>query len=100
MFKRTYKVEEEFIKRRIEEDKALRATAKAKAGKVEEKEEEAEDEGSSHDRSKCTPQRTLLGTILPGMSPSGLKPYTPRQQRPRKKTELRWRSSPARSGSQ
>ena len=98
MFKRTSKVEEEFIKRRIEEEKAFRATAKAKAGRLEE--EEVEDEGSSHGRSKCTPQRRLPGTILPGMSPSGLKPYTPRQQRPRKKTELRWRSSPARSGSQ
>ena len=79
MFKRTYKVEEEFIKRRIEEDKALRATAKAKAGKVEEKEEEAEDEGSSHGRSKCTPQRRLPGTILSGMSLPRLKLCMPQQ---------------------
>jgi hypothetical protein len=79
MFKRTSMIEAEFIRRRIKEDKAFRTAKKARPRRVEEEEEgEAEDGGSSHDRSEAHAAGRLPGTILPGLSPLGLKPCMPR----------------------
>jgi len=62
MFKCTSTAEAEFIRRRIEEDKALRATGKARPGGEEkEEEEEAEDEGSSHGKSEGNTMEEAAG---------------------------------------
>ena len=50
MYKATSKVEEAYIRKYLEEDRALRAATMAKAGKVAKGREKAEDEGSSHGR--------------------------------------------------
>jgi hypothetical protein len=62
MFKRTSMVEAEFIRRRIEEDKAAQAARKARPKRVEEEEEgEAEGKGSSHGRSKAHATEEVAG---------------------------------------
>lgn len=68
MFKHTSKAEAEFIRRWIEEDKALRAAGKARLREEEEEEDEAEGGGSSDERSE---EHAVEGAA--GIDPAGVE---------------------------
>nr|XP_020185259.1 neurofilament medium polypeptide-like [Aegilops tauschii subsp. strangulata] len=74
MYKRTSKVEEAYIRRRLEEERALRVAAKEKAGKAAEEKGEVEGEGSSHSRDEAQATEQATGDDPAGNEPAGDEP--------------------------
>ena len=68
MYKATSNLEEEFIKKRLDEDRAFRAAAKAKAGKAAGRKGRRKMKAPLVVEAKRKPRKRLPGKIPPGSS--------------------------------